>query len=70
MLGPAAEPEHSDEQLAAEDVDGKLAAVVPLPTWKGIRLAGLEHAVLVAAELGGQATVDVLLRQVWPSPNV
>ena len=69
MLGPAAEPEQSDEQLAAEDVDGKLALVVPLPAWQRIRLAGVEHAVLVAAELGGVAAVDVLLHQVLPPPR-
>ena len=70
MLGAGAEPEQSDEQLAAEDVDGELALVVPLPTWQRIRLAGVEHAVLVAAELGGVAAVDVLLHQVCCRPKV
>jgi hypothetical protein len=70
MLGAEAEPEQSDEQLAAEDVDGALAAIVPLPTWHRIRRAGLEHAILVAAELGGPTTVDVLLHQVSPPPKV
>jgi hypothetical protein len=61
---PCAEAEQSDDELAAEDVEGKLAAVVPLPSWQRIRRTGLEHAVLVAAELAGPATVDVLLHQV------
>jgi hypothetical protein len=69
MLGPAAEPEQSDEQLAAEAVDGQLAVVLPLPAWQRIRLAGVEHAVLVAAELGGVAAVDVLLRQACCRPQ-
>ena len=52
MLGQGADPERSDDELAAEDVNGTLVAVIPLPTWSRIRLAGLDHAVLVAAERG------------------
>jgi Replication protein len=61
MLGPAAQHEQSDEELAAEEVDGTLVAVISLSAWSRIRLAGLEHAVLVAAERGGPAQVDSLL---------
>jgi hypothetical protein len=68
MLGPAAETEQSDQQLAAADVDGDLAAVVPLPTWQRIRLAGVDHAILVAAELGGHTAVEDLLDEVCRRP--
>src|SRR5215469_6406228 len=47
MLGPATEPERTDEELAAEDVGGDLLAVIPFPVWSRIRTVGLEHAVLV-----------------------
>jgi len=63
MLGPAAESERGDEELAAQEVNGELVAVIPLPVWARIRLAGLEHAVLVAAEHGGPAAVDSLIAQ-------
>lgn len=62
MLGPTAEPGRADEELASEDVNGDLIAVIPLPVWSHIRLAGLEHAVLVAAEHGGLADVNSLIR--------
>jgi hypothetical protein len=52
MLGPTAEPERADQELAAEDVNGNLVVVISLPVWARIRLAGLEHAVLIAAEHG------------------
>ncbi len=63
MLGSAAEPERTDEELAAEDANGELIAVIPLSVWSRIRLAGLEHAVLVAGEGGGFADVNSLIRQ-------
>jgi hypothetical protein len=63
MLGPAAEPERGDEELAVEDVNGNLVAVIPLPAWARIRSDGLEHAVLVAAERGGPVEVDSLTAQ-------
>src|SRR5258706_5308683 len=62
MLGPTAEPGRADAELASEDVNGDLIAVIPLPVWSHIRLAGLEHAVLVAAEHGGLADVNSLIR--------
>ena len=61
MLGLAAEPERTDEELAAEDVGGNLLAAIPFPAWSRLRTAGLEHAVLVAAEDGGLAAVDALI---------
>jgi hypothetical protein len=63
ILGPVTEPEHSDEELAAEECDGDLLAVIQFPVWSRIRAAGLEHAVLVAAEDGGLAAVNALIRQ-------
>ena len=63
MLGPGTEPERSDEQLAAQDIGGNLLAVIEFPAWSRIRTSGLEHAVLVAAEAGGLAAVNTLLRQ-------
>ncbi len=63
MLGSAIEPELTDEELAAEDVDGDLLAVIQFPVWSRIRAAGLDHAVLVAAENGGLAAVKALLGQ-------
>jgi hypothetical protein len=63
MLGPAAGHERGDEELAAEDVNGDLVATIPLPVWSRIRLAGLEQAVLVAAECGGRVQVNSLIAQ-------
>jgi hypothetical protein len=61
MLGPAAEPERADDELAAEDFNCNLVVVIPLPVWSRIRLNGLEHAVLVAAEGGGPQAIDSLI---------
>src|SRR5215475_4717128 len=63
LLGPTAEPERADEELAAEEINGNLVAVIPLPAWSRIRLDRLEHALLVAAERGGPAAVDSLIAQ-------
>ncbi len=43
MLGPAVEPERPDEELAAEDINGELLAVIPLSVWSRIRLAALRR---------------------------
>ena len=51
----------SDKDLALEDVAGQLVTVVASTTWSDIRSAGLDHAVLVAAEHGGLAEVRPLL---------
>jgi Replication protein len=58
MLGPAAGLELSDEVLAAEDVNGELLAVLSIVLWSRIRLAGFDHAILVAAESGGTEAVN------------
>ncbi len=58
MTGQAPEGEVIDEELAAAEVNGKLLAVIPLPVWRQIRLAMLDHAVLVAAERGRLAAPD------------
>ncbi len=63
ILGPATEPERTDEELADENVGGKVLAVIQFPIWSRIRSAGLEHAMLVAAEDGGLAAVNSLIRQ-------
>ena len=64
MLGPADEPERTDEELAAEEVHGNLIAVIPAPVWSLIRLAGLDHAALIAAESGGLDAVNGLISTV------
>jgi len=61
MLGKTAVPETTDEQLAAEDVDGAQLAAITITAWARIRLAGLDHAVLVAAEHGGRAAISALI---------
>jgi hypothetical protein len=61
ILGLPAEPERTDEQLAAEDVNGELLVAIQLAAWSRLRLAGLDLAVLVAAEYGGPAAVTALV---------
>src|SRR5262249_24362561 len=61
MLGRTAEPERADDDLATEEVNGTLVAVLPVPVWSRLRLAGLEHAILAAAERGGPAAVNSLI---------
>jgi hypothetical protein len=63
MLGPAAEMPSTDEELAAENVNDELVAIVEIAAWSRIRLAGPEHAVLVGAERGGLAAVNALISQ-------
>jgi hypothetical protein len=60
VLGDA-EPERADNELATDDVGGHVMAVVPIPVWFRIRLSGLDHAVLVAAEHGGANSFNGLL---------
>jgi hypothetical protein len=68
MLGPAAAPERTYDELAAEDVNGDLVAVIPLPVWSRIRLDGLEHAILVAAEHGDAVDVNSLIARAIGKP--
>ncbi len=53
----------TDAELAAEDVGGKIVAVIATAPWIRIRLAGLDHALLVAAEAGGCHAVHALLHE-------
>jgi hypothetical protein len=62
MAGSATEPEGSDEELAAADIGGNLI-VIQCPVWSRARTAGLEHAVLVAAEDGGLEAVNALISE-------
>jgi len=61
MLGPVAGTEQTDADLAAADVDGELVTVMEIPVWSRIRVAGLEHAILVAAEHGRSDAVTTLI---------
>ena len=63
MAGSATEPERSDEELAAADIGGNLIVVIQCPVWSRARTAGLEHAVLVAAEDGGLEAVNALISE-------
>jgi hypothetical protein len=58
----AALPERTDEELASEDVNGELLAAIDAGFWSCLRLAGLELAVLVAAEGGNLTAVTALVR--------
>jgi hypothetical protein len=69
MLGPAKEPERTDEELAIEDVGGNLLAIIQFPVWSRLRAAGLEHAVLVAAEDGGLAAARAIISQTSARPG-
>jgi len=60
LMGRVAAPARPDEDLAAEDVNGKLLAVLPTFVWSRIRLSGLDHAVLVAAEHSSAAALNAL----------
>jgi hypothetical protein len=61
IIGRAKEHERTDEELAAEETDGELVVVIPPPSWLRIRLAGLDLAVLVAAEDGSIAAINALI---------
>jgi hypothetical protein len=61
--GSVTEPERSDEELAAADIGGNLIVVIQCPVWSRARTAGLEHAVLVAADDGGLEAVNALISE-------
>lgn len=71
-----ADPERSNEELAAEEVGGDDVAFIPGQTWKAItRMPGLPAALLDASERGGLDGVNVLLRrygidEVGPPPEL
>jgi hypothetical protein len=54
ILGPSAVPEKTDHDLAADDTNGELVAQIPVAAWSVIRFTGLDLALLVAAENGGE----------------
>ena len=54
-------PRSSELRSQSGRVHGDLIAVVPVPVWSIIRLAGLDHAVLIAAETGGLDAVNRLI---------
>jgi hypothetical protein len=57
MLGPSAVPERTDLELAADDTNGELVTDFSAAAWSAIRLAGLDLALLAAAENGGDSAV-------------
>jgi len=68
MVGQAEESERTDAELAAEDISGALILAIEGSFWSCIRLAGLDHAVLVAAQCGGLDAVSVLISQTASLP--
>ena len=63
IAGPATEPERRDEELAAADIGGNLIVVIQCSGLISCTTAGLEHAVLVAAEDGGLEAVNALISE-------
>jgi hypothetical protein len=63
ILGPSADPDKTDAQLAAEDINGELVGIIPLAAWSALRVAGLDHILLVAAEQAGLDAVRMLIGQ-------
>jgi hypothetical protein len=61
ILGLDADNELTDEDLAAEDVNGELAAALDTAAWSRLPVAGLDLVVLVAVERAGPTAVDALL---------
>jgi len=55
-------PQRTDAELASEEVSGELLTAIGVEVWWRLRLAGLDLAVLVAAESGGLAAVNPLVR--------
>jgi len=69
MLGPFVVSEKTDLELAAEDINGELVADLAAVVWSAIRLAGLDLALLAAAENGGDLAVRSLVRSAARSSN-
>ncbi len=61
ILGDSADPELTDDELAAATVIGDILAVVARPAWSHVREMHLELTLLVASEVGGLAAVNALL---------
>jgi len=62
VLGMTA-TEMTDEELAAAEVGGETIAVLSPDCWDGIWTAGLDTAVLEAAEAGGLDAINLLLHR-------
>jgi hypothetical protein len=58
--------EKTDDELATDNVDGNLLAVIQLPVWARIRSAGLDHVLLVTAEKRESDDVIDLLKCLRP----
>jgi hypothetical protein len=58
ILGPSAAPEKTDHELAADATNGEPVTQIPIAAWSAIRLAGLDLALLVAAENGGESAAQ------------
>jgi hypothetical protein len=54
--------ERTDQELAVEEVAGESLTAIYVIAWSLIRVAGLELAMLVAAEEGGHVAVAALMR--------
>ena len=61
LFGPLLASEQADKELAAEDVGDQQVTVIAREVWSRARTAGLDHALLAAAESGGLAAVNALI---------
>ena len=61
LLGVAAGPVRTDDELAAEEFNGELLAVIEVTAWSRLQLAGFDLAVLVAAEAGGATAGNAVI---------
>jgi hypothetical protein len=61
MTGSQPASELSDQEIAMAILDGELQICIPIAVWTAVRLRGEEHALLVAAERGGQPAVRAAL---------
>jgi hypothetical protein len=69
LPGVATGPERTDDELAAEEVNGELVAVIDMTAWSRLRIAGLDLAALAAAEFGGLAAVSALISETAHHPS-
>jgi hypothetical protein len=63
ILGAAAAPQLSDEQLAVVEVGGVLIAVIAWKVWVKVRRTGLGPVVLSAGEAGGIDGINAVLAE-------
>ena len=67
MSGATTETERDDAELAGYHIGGDMPTVFQHIVWSHIRTASLEHALLVAAELGGLPALEALISQSTPA---